>query len=115
MSSSRNDTKCGPRRSSSSVQVPSRTSLFAHLSSDDQDSETEDEAAATLSDVETDATSQCSHSVASDFSCACSNGSDQGDFLDAEGNLAQAVEASVFLKVRTPMQLWSLAKVASGN
>lgn len=76
---------------------------FAHLlpTADEQNDSggSDDEA---LSDTDTTATSDCSHSTVEDYSCPCEDDEDDADFLDSEGRVGVAVETTMFLKVALP-------------
>lgn len=90
-------------RVSSNSSKDSPTNSFAHLliSSHDQIdsgySEGSDDD--TSSDAETNATSECSHSLTEHSLCPCDNSENDADFLDSEGSLGIAVETTIFLKV----------------
>lgn len=53
-----------------------------------------------VSVTDTDATSECDHSVVDTHECACHTGDDDAaDFLDTEGQIGVAVETIMFLTV----------------
>lgn len=64
---------------------------------DQSDSDESDEEA--ISDTDTSATSDCSHSTIEDHACPCEDNEDDADFLDSEGIVGVAVETTMFLKV----------------
>lgn len=82
----------------SSIRHPANS--FVHLSLPAHDEfEFDDSEDETLSDADTSATSECSHSVSEHNLCPCESDDNDADFLDCEGSLGIAVETTIFLKV----------------
>lgn len=62
-----------------------------------------------LSDADTNATSECCHSPLRPDSCSDNDPEQCEDFLDAEGAIGQGVEVIMFLDVRSQRLTFELA------
>lgn len=92
--------RVGKHARSSTDSSHGAKNTFAHLlpitHNQDELDESDEEA---LSDTDTNATSDCSHSNIGNHVCPCEDDGDDADFLDSEGRVGVAVETAMFLKV----------------
>lgn len=99
-----NSVEGAPMSSSSTTSVPEINNSFTHLLANttvEQSFDESDEEA--LSDVDTDATSECSHSPFAGQTCICEDDGDNTDFLDTEGEIGVAIEVMMFADVSSIM------------
>lgn len=89
-----------PRSRSSTTSATEVKNTFAHLLTnatvEQSFDESDDEV---LSDTDTDATSECSHSPFTSQTCKCEDDEDGTDFLDTEGEIGAAIEVVMFANV----------------
>lgn len=84
------------QRSSDAIGIRPRN-LFQPIDSDGDSSDAED--MGVVSDTETSATSECSHEDEHQMTCECMEAEEAEDFLDDQGDLANAVEKAMLMQV----------------